>query len=180
MRFVAGAADHRNDPPGRSHPFTKRAQQKLSRIVRTAARRKYLGPLLSLRGFPGRLRVGQLLEMPPRWRSPPLSRRGAWRGERKVFPCCSAAAACAALTRGLLAGGSAPLGHEQGEGFIGSILECASFHDGFVPPGVDPDLGNNAASFALSFAQSLLPLTGLGCWIKRRRFWATGTALFRR
>jgi hypothetical protein len=40
-------------------PFTKRAQQKLSRFVRTSAQRMFLGPRLSLVGTPGRLRVGQ-------------------------------------------------------------------------------------------------------------------------
>lgn len=40
-------------------PLTKRAQQKLSRFVRTAARQQFVGPLLSLRGIPGRLHVGR-------------------------------------------------------------------------------------------------------------------------
>jgi hypothetical protein len=74
----------------------------------------------------------------------------------------------------------APLGHQQGEGFIGGILVCASLHDGLVPLGVDPDLGDDAASFALSFAQSLLPLASLRCGIERRCFWATGATLLRR
>ena len=118
--------------------------------------------------------------VPPRWRSPPLNRRGAWRGERKVFPCCSAAAACAALTRGLLAGLSAPLGHEQGEGFIGRILERASFQDGFVPISIDPDLGDNAASFALLFAQSAQTFAVLSRGIERGRFRTTGATFLRR
>ena len=99
-------------------PFTKRAQQELSRFVRTSARQQFVGPLLSLRGFPGRLRVGRAGKFRLA-RSPPLSRRGAWEEERKAFPCCSAAAlACAALMRrasGIPRGAFAPnpIAHDQ-------------------------------------------------------------------
>ncbi len=41
-------------------PFTKRAQQKLSRFVRTSARQKCVGPLLSLRGFRGGFALAEL------------------------------------------------------------------------------------------------------------------------
>jgi len=84
------------------------------------------------------------------------------------------------MRRTTLAGLSAPLGHEQSEGFIGGILERAGRQDGVVPLGVDPDLGNDAASFALSVAQSLLAHARLSCGIEQGRFWATGTAFFRR
>lgn len=58
-------------------------------------------PLLSLRGNWGGFAPANLL-MPPRWRSPPLSWRGAWKEERKVcWPPirrpCLAMTACAVV-----------------------------------------------------------------------------------
>ena len=74
--------------------------------------------------------------------APPLSRRGAWRGERKVFPCCSAAApACAALTRGV-AGSFAAASRErpraaglwQIEAFAAEVLSALQFTFEFDQP----------------------------------------------
>ncbi len=96
---VAGGADHPTIL--RAVPSFHEARQ---RNCHASCRPQPGGCLLDLRsasvGTPGRLRFGQLGLVPPRWRSPPLNRRGAWEGERKVFPFCSALRACAALSRG--------------------------------------------------------------------------------
>ncbi len=66
-------------------------------------------------------------KVPPRWRSPPLNGRGAWVGGEKGISLAARRLRSPALrTAGLLAGFSAPLGHEQGKGFVGGILERAS------------------------------------------------------
>ena len=54
---------------------------------------------------------------------------------QKGIPLLLGGCACAALRGGGLAGFPAPLGHEQGEGFIGGILERATLQDGLVPLG---------------------------------------------
>ena len=87
--------------------------------------------------------------------------------------------ACAALRR-WLAGFAAPFGHEQGEGFIGGILERAAFQDGSVPLGFDPELDDDAACFTLLLTQSALALARLSSGIERRGFRTTGTAFLRR
>ena len=90
-----------------------------------------------------------------------------------------AARRCAPVLRrgGWLAGFSAPLGHEHGERLIGGILEgCTAFQNSGVPPGIDPELDDDAASFTLLLAQSALTLTRLGQWIERGSFRTIGTA----
>ena len=77
----------------------------------------------------------------------------------------------------MLAGFSAPLGHEEGERLIGGILEGrTAFQDGSVPLGIDPELDDDAASFTLLCAQSGLTFTRLGRGIERGSFRTTGTA----
>jgi hypothetical protein len=81
----------------------------------------------------------------------------------------------------VLAGLSAPLGHEQGERLIGGILESrTAFQNGSVPLGIDPELDNDAASFTLLCAQSRLTFTRLSRGIERGSFWTTWTAFLRR
>ena len=81
----------------------------------------------------------------------------------------------------MLAGLSAPLGHEQGERLIGGILEGrTAFQNGSVPLGIDPELDDDAASFTLLRAQSGLTFPRLSRGIERGGFRTTGTASFRR
>ena len=122
-RSVAAAqvlAGKESSAPGL--PLHESRQQGVpSRFVRTSAPHWRVGPLLSLRRFPGRLRVGRVGKVPPRWRSPPLSRRGAWRGERKAFPCCSAASPASAALR--LARLPGAFGHQEAECLIRGFLK---------------------------------------------------------
>ena len=75
------------------------------------------------------------------------------------------------------AGISAPFGHEQGERFIGGILEGrATFQNGSVPLGIDPELNDDAASFTLLCAQSGLTFPRLSRGIERGCFRTTWTA----
>ena len=81
----------------------------------------------------------------------------------------------------MLAGFSAPFGHEQGERFIRGILEGrTAFQDGSVPLGIDPELDDDAASFTFLCAQSGLTFTRLSRGIERRSFRTTGAAFLRR
>ena len=81
----------------------------------------------------------------------------------------------------MLAGFSAPFGHEQGERFIGGILKGrTAFQNGGMPPGIDPELDDDAARFTLLCAQSALPLPRLGRGIEKGSFRTTGAAFLRR
>ncbi len=62
-------------------------------------------PLLSLRGNSGAASRWPSEGATSLGRSHPLSRRGAWRGERKVFPCCSGCAPALRLEAGAVATG---------------------------------------------------------------------------
>ena len=79
-------------------PFTKRARGTVTLCANLRPAKvswTFAQPPRELRGGFASAKWG----VPPRWRSPPLNRRGAWEGERKVFPCCSARCACAAPRR---------------------------------------------------------------------------------
>jgi hypothetical protein len=81
----------------------------------------------------------------------------------------------------VLAGFSAPFGHEQGKRLIGGILEgCATFENVGVPLGIDPELNDDTASFTLLRAQSRLTFTRLSRGIERGCFRTTWTAFLRR
>jgi hypothetical protein len=61
----------------------------------------------------------------------------------------------------VLAGLSAPLGHEQGERLIGGILECrTAFQNGSVPLGIDPELDDDAATVKVRW----MDVAGDRCW----------------
>ena len=97
-----------------------------------------------------------------------------------MFPFCSALRLRCADVR-VLAGFSAPLGHEQGERLIRGILEGrATFQNGSVPLGIDPELNDDAASFTLLCAQPRLTFPRLGRGIERGSFRTTGAAFLRR
>jgi hypothetical protein len=81
----------------------------------------------------------------------------------------------------VLAGFSAPLGHEQGERLIGGILEGrTTLENGCVPLGIDPELNDDTASFTLLCAQSRLTFPRLSRGIERGCFRTTWTAFLRR
>ena len=164
-----------DDPPGRAR-HSRNAPAKAVTLRAAHRPAKVSWPLLSLRGNSGeasRRPSGRCRLAGARPRS-----IGAepGKGERKVFPCCSAHCAPVLRRGGWLAGFPAPFGHEQGKGFIGCILKRAIFQNGGVPLGIDPELDDDAASFALLCAQSGLTFPRLGRGIERGSFRTTGTA----
>ena len=99
FRFVTDGADHRSILRVRSL-VSRNAPEELSRFVRTPARRKFVGPLLSLSGNSGEASRRPIWLVPPRWRSPPLNRRGAWEGEKGVPLLLGAVRLCCAEAGG--------------------------------------------------------------------------------
>jgi hypothetical protein len=97
-------------------------------------------------------------------------------GEKGIFLAARRLRSPALRDAGLLTGFPAPFGHEQGESFIGGILERSTFQQRLVPTGIDPELHDDPASFTLLHAQSALTLTGLGSGIELRGFRSAGTA----
>ena len=70
-----------------------------------------------------------------------------------------AAPGCADV--GWLAGFSAPLGNERGEGFVGELLKgLATGKDGVAPFGIDPKLHCDSASHAFFLT---MPTHALPC-----------------